>query len=1099
MVDKIRAENEEIDKDQKIQFLNAKLAANRQLMIKTLLNLNSGRTHFILELLQNAEDAIGQNRHPESRTVSFELTDEAFSLSHYGKPFDENDVDGICDISSSTKREDEGTIGKFGIGFISVYRFTETPRISSGSTHHFEINESGGRNKRSPLNYKDPQKTIIDSQKTIIKLPFKIYPQGVKASIDECLNKSDATDSINKDLTKLDGQTILFLRHITRIEWQTPDGSGFLERTDTERTRTDTNEDTHVRSVTVNSSFQGKVEHWLIFDRDVTSDDGSKTTSLEIAFHQSKTDEGDWSITRIERNLCLSVYFPARKEKTHLGFHVQGGFEPTTNRESILEDNEWNEQLVKETGELLVKALLWLKQKKKLDKGVLECLPIEQKFFLNGPDCLFAPVAARLVTALREEELLPTASDDYCKAEDAAYTNIVGLDKIFNVAQLETLFNRPIRWLSKIECSPLLLKYNYLKKLDILEITIEDIIDKLNEDFLKDQNDSWFRNLYAFLLDQSRLFDAAIKQKPILRLEDGRHVCPPSDSEKNVFLPPKQGETKYTCVKKEVLKGDNGENARKFLEKLGIKEPDLVEDALERIKDYKCQRKTPCITQYEKDLETILDVHNSEAKDEHEKEQYKDRKKEMYKAIENAFIVLVDRAGRKSFEKPDQVYLPTDDLKTLIGDREGTLFADKTKTIIKEEMYDWMKHCGVHDHLRIKEYRHDKECPDDKAFQDLFEIMKKEYKYVKEFTYKQNKQEEKCREYTIPELEHIFCKIDTVEQEKKADLSKKLWDQMENVNSKYWTATISWFFCGKTYTKKDLRSKIKRQLNDTAWILDPDDGKLKKPSEISFPEDWDKHPDSFENIEFMNPEVVEYLISKGVSEKTARALSKKLSTPEAVREFIAQMMEREAEELEAKEKPAEEEPIETSANSDSGDTPHTSDLSYPRPNRNGEPTQPSEHFTGGAESTRRAELTRSAESTAFGGNKTSSGGSSAVMVINLGDALNTKTEDAAINFVLKEYLDLIDANEDNPNNPGYDLHNKKKNKFIEVKGVRGEFTWVSMTITQFKCAMEKGDQYWLYVVEYAESDEPKLYKLHDLARSLTEANVIIKKDGLDWQ
>ena len=1055
------AENKETDKDREIQRLKSEKQAliaeresdrqsriaDRRGSIKLCLSLNSDRTHFILELLQNAEDAIGDNGRPESRTVHFKLTDDALSLSHYGKPFDEKDAESICIIGLSTKTESEGTIGRFGIGFTSVYRFTETPQISSGSTHHFEINESGNRDEISSLNGEDFQKTTI-------RLPFKSDSQDVKASIDECLNKSDAKASINGGLTKLDGQTILFLRHINRIEWQPPDGGEFLERTDTD-------EGPHVRSVTVNSSSQNEAEHWLIFDRDVASPDGSKTTSLEIAFHQTKTDHGDWSITKIDRDLCLSVYFPTGKE-TRLGFRVQGGFETTASRESILEDNEWNEQLVEETGELLVEALLWLKQKKKLDKGVLECLPIEHEFFLNNYDRLFAPVAKQLVTALREKELLPTANHGYCKASDAVYPNIPELAQLFNVAQLKILFKKPnIRWLSKEECSPLK-KDNYLKgQLKVSEIRTENIINQLDKDFLEKQKEPWIKKFYAFLSGKPYLLDA-IKQKPILRLQNDRHVCPSS----TVYLPPEQGETKYDCVKRELLKGDNGKDARKFVEELGIVEPDLVSEALELVKDYNCQRKTPSIPKYKKDLKTILDATKSEATDE--------RKDELYKVLKDANIVrVVNKSDGKSFEKPNQVYLPTDELKTLIGDKEGTLFADKT--IIKKEMHGWMKRCGVHDHLRVEEYQ------DDNRWDELYDMIEPKPTYTRGSGY---------TDYIIPELDHVFCKIRTAEPEKKHALSEKLWDQMENVNSKYWQATLRWLYYSEQ--EKSLSSKIKQQLNDTAWILDPHDGNLKKPSEIFFPPKWGKHNYPFKNIEFRKSEVVEYFMSEGASEDVARELSEKYLTLADAKEYVTRgkndFFSKDAEEFRAaKEKPAEEEPIEIPENSNPIDTPHISDPRHRRPNRNGEPTQSSWPST------------RSAESTASR-RRTSSSGSKPTIVIESGNiAPNRKTEDAAINFVLKEDLDLIDANEDNPNNPGYDLHNKKKDKFIEVKGVSGEFTWVSMTITQFKCAMEKGDQYWLYVVEYAESDEPKLYKLHDLARSLTEANVIIKKDGLDWQ
>src|SRR5437588_12680040 len=74
------------------------------------------RTHFIFELLQNAEDALA--RRPGwhgSRSVTFHLTESALRVSHFGHPFDEADVRGICGIAESTK--DLTAIGRFGIGF----------------------------------------------------------------------------------------------------------------------------------------------------------------------------------------------------------------------------------------------------------------------------------------------------------------------------------------------------------------------------------------------------------------------------------------------------------------------------------------------------------------------------------------------------------------------------------------------------------------------------------------------------------------------------------------------------------------------------------------------------------------------------------------------------------------------------------------------------------------------------------------------------------------------------------------------------------------------------------------------------------------------
>ena len=97
-----------------------------------LANRYDERTHFIFELLQNAEDALARLlKLGSSRAVSFYLEPNSLRVSHYGDPFTEKDVRSICGIDESTKKINE--IGRFGIGFKSVYAFTERPEIHSGT------------------------------------------------------------------------------------------------------------------------------------------------------------------------------------------------------------------------------------------------------------------------------------------------------------------------------------------------------------------------------------------------------------------------------------------------------------------------------------------------------------------------------------------------------------------------------------------------------------------------------------------------------------------------------------------------------------------------------------------------------------------------------------------------------------------------------------------------------------------------------------------------------------------------------------------------------------------------------------------------------
>ena len=93
--------------------------------------LYSERTHFIFELIQNAEDAAATE-------VAFELFEDRLELRHDGRPFTEADVRGVCGVGKSGKAGDLTAIGKFGIGFKSVYAYTRSPRIHS-TDEHFRI------------------------------------------------------------------------------------------------------------------------------------------------------------------------------------------------------------------------------------------------------------------------------------------------------------------------------------------------------------------------------------------------------------------------------------------------------------------------------------------------------------------------------------------------------------------------------------------------------------------------------------------------------------------------------------------------------------------------------------------------------------------------------------------------------------------------------------------------------------------------------------------------------------------------------------------------------------------------------------------------
>ena len=77
------------------------------------------------------------------------------------------------------------------------------------------------------------------------------------------------------------------------------------------------------------------------------------------------------------------------------------------------------------------------------------------------------------------------------------------------------------------------------------------------------------------------------------------------------------------------------------------------------------------------------------------------------------------------------------------------------------------------------------------------------------------------------------------------------------------------------------------------------------------------------------------------------------------------------------------------------------------------------------------------------------------------------------------------------NHTGYDIESKDREgktvRYIEVKGTSGAWgsDGVGVTAPEFEAARTHGERFWLYVVEYADTEEAVLYRVQDPARTVT--------------
>lgn len=105
---------------QKIKEENSK---NPPINYRSIFTPYSDRTHFVYELVQNADD----NR---SQCIGLQLCEDGLLVWNDGCQFSEEDVRSICSIGFSNK--DLTQIGTFGMGFKAVYTYTDIPEVYSG-------------------------------------------------------------------------------------------------------------------------------------------------------------------------------------------------------------------------------------------------------------------------------------------------------------------------------------------------------------------------------------------------------------------------------------------------------------------------------------------------------------------------------------------------------------------------------------------------------------------------------------------------------------------------------------------------------------------------------------------------------------------------------------------------------------------------------------------------------------------------------------------------------------------------------------------------------------------------------------------------------
>ncbi|CAF4895911.1 unnamed protein product [Rotaria sp. Silwood1] len=321
-------------------------------------DLYSEQGHFVLELIQNADD----NQYASDRlpTLRFVLSDKRILVCNNEIGFQPNNVAAICNVGATTKgKHKQGYAGHKGIGFKSVFMVSNRPEIHSGD-YHFCFDTVDGTQQ---IGYIRPiwldkwgeELPTANEWTTCICLPIQ---RGSR---------------LQENFDNIQAKLLLFLNRLRRIEIVGQP----ISASNSDQSRIFTRFDhadgkiIELQEKTVNGTIIKNF--WLVVKKvlQVPQDIKEKlrevkcdvhSTTIAIAYPLSGLQQ---SVQQLPSAQPLFAYLPLRSYGFR--FILQADFEIPVTRQEILHDNIWNE---------------WLKSE------MIQLLPLAYTQFQNLPDLL---------------------------------------------------------------------------------------------------------------------------------------------------------------------------------------------------------------------------------------------------------------------------------------------------------------------------------------------------------------------------------------------------------------------------------------------------------------------------------------------------------------------------------------------------------------------------------------------------------------------------------------------------------------------------------------------------------------------------------------
>ena len=428
--------------------------------------LYSDRSHFILEVIQNADD--NQYDPKVSPRLEFITSPAKLYLVNNELGFTEENVLALCTTGKSSKSKEKGFIGEKGIGFKSVFAVSDAPEIHSNG-FHFRFNRIDPDNLLGYIvpEWHEPETELKNGETTIILPARKGFP----------FNEETFKD--------FDSRLLLFLAKLREINIkQGEDKFSYIKQS--------RGENTILTSRTLVSGVKKETEHQYLIvsnpvDMSVINEEsrvGIKSSEIILAF--SLDENGEAKSVNDEK---VFAYLPIR----NFGFKfiIQADFILSASRQDINESSLWNIYLREQIAtEFSIHALNEFKNKGALGFSYLSYLGDFERIV----DPFFKDLPNLIIDKLAYQESLPVEGGGWKKPENVRIAPKEFQElfppkvakSLFNFYYLDSNFKKD----SKI-----------LSLLGVKDLSDKDLIDvfRCNQEWLNNQSIEWKSNFYAFL------------------------------------------------------------------------------------------------------------------------------------------------------------------------------------------------------------------------------------------------------------------------------------------------------------------------------------------------------------------------------------------------------------------------------------------------------------------------------------------------------------------------------------------------------------------------------------------------------------------------